>query len=173
MNWLRKVLGHRGREYRGADFSVRIEPIMREAVSVIHSYEGTTLNLDGERIGKKWEGIEVHIPQEVNGEKTAHIVSHLEAAFQALGYGYVIARLARVEVVDEAERQVAVAQLREMGYEIGVSADRRQIRQTAMPGAPRQDIETLRKQTPRMMSLIEAIHGTRKHFQILAKSKDF
>src|SRR6476469_9968425 len=31
MNWLFKLLGNRKREYRGSDFSVRIEQIFREA----------------------------------------------------------------------------------------------------------------------------------------------
>jgi hypothetical protein len=66
MNWLLKLLGYPDREYRGGDFSVRIEPIRREVVSVVHKRQGSTLNLAGERIGEKWEGIEVHVPQEVD-----------------------------------------------------------------------------------------------------------
>jgi hypothetical protein len=172
MNWLRKMLGSRGREYRGPGFSVRVKPTVREAVSIIYTHQGITLNLDGERCGKEWERIEVRIPQEFDGEQTARIVCHLETAFQELGYGYVIARLGEVEVVGDAEREAAIVELREMGYEVEVSADRKQIRQKAIAGTPRQNLETLRKQTPRMMSLIQAIHGTRTHLQILAKSKE-
>jgi hypothetical protein len=75
-------------------------------------------------------------------------------------------------VVEETERQAAIAEPQEMEYEIEVSADRRQIRQKAIAVAPRRDMESLRKQTPRMMSLMQAIHGTRKYFQVLAKSKE-
>jgi hypothetical protein len=164
MNWLLELLGYREREYRGDDFSVRIESIMREGVSVVHSRHGVRLNLSGERIGGKWEGIEVHIPQEVEAAQVPSIADDLEVAFRAMGYGYVITRLAGVDVVPETERQAAIAELREMGYEIEVSTDGREIRQRRIAGAPRLDVETARKQAPRMMSLLQSVHGTRHRF---------
>lgn len=172
MNWLLKKLRYRDREYRGSDFHVRIEPIMREAVSVIHTRHGITLNLSGQLIGRRWEGVEVHIPHEVEVEQASQVARDLETAFQALGYGYVIARLGEVEIVPETERQAAIAELHEMGYEIEVSADHKQVRQKLREGAPRPDIETARKQAPRMMSLIQALHGKRQLFEILARSKE-
>ena len=172
MSWLLKLLGHRDLKYRGDDFSVRIKPTVREGVSVVYMRQGTPLNLSGERIGRKWEGIEVHIPHEVEAVQLPQIVRDLETAFGAMGYGYVIARRVGTDIVPEAERQAAIAELNEMGYDIEVLPDGR-IRQTPKPGAPRRDIETLRKQTPRMMSLIQAVHGTRQRFEILGKSKEF
>lgn len=172
MNWLLKVLGYRDREYRGDDFSVRIEPIFREVVTVIHNRQGKSLNLSGERIGKKWEGIEVHMPPDVDAAQIPQVVCDLEIAFQAMQYGYVIARKTATDTVPEEERQAAMAELNEMGYDIEISPDRR-IRQTLRAGAPRRDKETLRKQVPRMMSLIQSLHGTRPRFEILAKSKEF
>jgi len=65
MNWLLRLLGLREVEYRGHDFSVRTEPTVREGVSVTYRREGAGLNLSADRIGKKWEVIEVHIPPEV------------------------------------------------------------------------------------------------------------
>ena len=93
--------------------------------------------------------------------------------FKPLGYGYVIARLGEVEIVPETERQAAIAELHEMGYEIEVSADRKEDRLNLRKGVPRPDIESARNQGPRMMSLIQAVHGKRQRFEILAKSKDF
>jgi hypothetical protein len=173
MNWLLKLLRYRDREYRGEGFSVRIEPIMREVVSVIHVRQGARLNLSGERIGKKWEGIDVRIPEEVDAVRAYQVACDLEAAFRAMGYGYVIARLAGVEVVPEIEQQAAITELRGMGYEVEVSPDRRKIHQKRVAGAPRPDIETARKQAPRIMSLIQTIHGTRQLFEVLAKSKEY
>jgi len=170
MGWLLKAFGYQGREYRGDGFRVRIDPVVREAVSVIYTHHGTKLKLGGERIGKKWEGISVQIPQEIDGERLAQIVVHLEIAFRSLGRGYVISRLGAVEIVDETERQAAIAELREMGYEVEVSADRRQIRQKPIEGTARQDKEALRRLAPRMAYLIQAIHGKRQTFQVLAKS---
>ena len=65
MNWLLRLLGLREVEYRSHDFSVRIEPTVRSGVSVTYRREGAGLNLSADRIGKKWEVIEVHIPPEV------------------------------------------------------------------------------------------------------------
>ena len=81
MNWLPKLLGHRDREYRGDDFSVRIQPGFRELVSVIHTRSGTTLTLDGERIGRKWEGIDVRIPEDVESERARQIGRDLETGW--------------------------------------------------------------------------------------------
>jgi hypothetical protein len=172
MNWLLNLLGYRGRGYRGDDFSVRIEPIFRELISVIYTRQGESLKLGGERIGKKWEGIDVQLPANVDDAQVAQIVRDLETAFVALRYGYVIARKAAVDTVSETERQSALAELREMGYEIEILPDGK-IRQTRSAGVPRQDVETLRKQAPRMVSLMQAVHGTRQRLETLAKSKEF
>lgn len=172
MNWLFRRLGLREREYRGDDFSVRIEPVFREAVSVVHTREGKRLSLSGERIGKKWEGIQVQIPPEGDAKQMQQVVRDLETAFQALRYEYLIARKTATETVPEEEQQAAMAELNEMGYDIEVMSDGK-IRQTFRPGAPRRDRETLQEQVPRMMSLLQSLHGARPRFEILAKSKEF
>jgi len=172
MNWLRKLLGYRGREYRGKDFSVRIKPIFREVISVIHTRRGISLNLDAELIGKKWEGIEVIIPEQRDAVQISELVRDLETAFQAMGHGYVIARKTGVDIVPEAERQAAIAELNEMGHEIEVLPDGK-IRLTRREGAPPRAVETIRKQTPRMMALMQSVQGRRQRFETLAKSKQF
>jgi 5-enolpyruvylshikimate-3-phosphate synthase len=173
MNWLLKKLGYRDRKYRAADFSVTIEPGFREIVSVMHERGGASLHLDGERIGKKWEGISVHIPEGVDKARVAQIARDLETAFQALGYGYIIARLAGIEIVSESEQQAAITELNSMGINVEVSPDRKQIRQSWKHGAPRLDKDTARKQAPRIMSLIQALHGKRQRFETLARSSQF
>jgi len=173
MNWLLKKLGYRDRKYRAADFSVTIEPGFREIVSVMHERGGTRIHLDGERIGKKWGGIAVHIPEDVDAARATQIARDMEPAFQALGYGYIIARLAGIEIVPETEQQAAITELNSMGINVEVSPDRRQIRQSWKQGAPRLDKDTARKQAPRMMSLMQALHGKRQRFEILAKSSHF
>jgi hypothetical protein len=160
-------------EYNGNDFSVRVRPRFRENVSVIYTHHGTELSLDGERIGGRWEGVQVLIPSDLEAEKVTTLVSHLEAAFQALGLGYVIVRLAEVEHISDADRQAAMAELREMGYEMELSADRKRAQVKAIPGIPPRNRETLRIQAPRMMSLIQDVRGTRQRYQTLAKSKEF
>ncbi|MFZ0213496.1 MAG: hypothetical protein WBE20_08160 [Candidatus Acidiferrales bacterium] len=172
MNWLLKKLGYHHREYRGADFSVRIEPIMREAVSIIHKRQGSTLNLSAERAGGKREGIAVQIPNQIDAQRVRQIVSDLETAFQVLDCDYVISRSVGVDIVPEAERRTAIAELEDMGLETEVSPGGSQIRLKRREGASHFDFETIRKRTPRMMSLMQAVRGKRERFEILAKSKD-
>jgi hypothetical protein len=172
MNWVLKLLGYRDREYRGDGFSARIEPIMREVVSIVHTRNGASLNLGGERIGSKCKGIEVHIPPEVDADQIPQVVRDLETAFEAMRYGYVIARKTGTDIVPKEERQTAMAELYDMGYDIEILPNHK-IRQTLRLGAPRRDIETVRKQTPRIMSLMQSLHGTRPRWEILAKSKEF
>ncbi len=131
------------------------------------------LYLDGEHIGKKWEGILVQIPEDVDTSQAAQIGRDLEIAFQALGYGYIIARLAGIQIVSETEQQAAITELNSMGINVEVSPDRRQIRQGWKAGAPRLGIDTARKQAPRIMSLMQALHGKRQRFEILARSTQF
>ena len=160
------------REYRGDNFSVQIEPNFREAIFVIYMRHGKSLRLDGEMIGRKWEAIDVRLPDTVEDAQVAQIVCDLEAALAALRIGYVIARKVGVDTVPEPEREAALAELREMGYDIEILPNGA-IRQTKRPDAPRHDIETLRMQVPRMMSLIQSVHGRRQRVETLAKSKEF
>lgn len=179
MNRLLKKLGYRGRkprggrEYSGADFFVRIEPIGRELVSITYKRQRRTLNLEAERIGKRWEGVSVKVPKQLDAERVPSLVADLETAFRAMGDDYVIYRSLGTDIMPETERQAAITELRDMGFEIEVSSDGSQIRQKRREGAPHTDIETMRKQTPRIMSLLHAVRGKRERFEILAKSKEF
>lgn len=178
MNWLLKKLGfrgraHRGREYRGADFFVRIKPIFGELVSIAYKRQGDTLSLDAERIGKRWEGVSVKIPERVDAARVPQLVADLGTAFRALGDDYLIYRSLGTDTVPETERQAALTELRDMGFEIEVSPDGSQIRQKRREGAPRADAETMRKLAPRIMSLLQAARGKRERFEILARSKEF
>lgn len=172
MNWLRKVFGPRAREYRGDDFSVRIKSVFREAVSVIYTRQGRTLTFGGELIGSKWQGISVQLAPDLEESQVTQIVRDLEAGFIALKYGYVITRKIAVDIVPEFERQAALTELREMGFEIEVLTNGK-IRQTRRKDAPRPDVETARSQAGRMLSLLQAVHGRRPRIETLAKSKDF
>ena len=171
MSWLLRLLGYRDRGYRGVDFQVRLEPIQREVLSVIHTRSGISTNLLAEYIGKKWEGISVHIDPEIENTKATQIVSDLATAFEAMNCGYVIVRKVSVDIVPESEIQAAVGELRKMGFEIEILPDGR-IRQSKVLGAPHQDLETIKKQTPRIMQLMQTVHGKRTRFETLAKSKD-
>ena len=97
MNRLFKLLGIRGREYRGSDFSVQIEPIAHEVVSVIYTRDSANSNFSADRFGRKGEILQVAIPHEMDLAEACHIVRDLEIAFVAMGYAYVIARKPGIE----------------------------------------------------------------------------
>jgi len=172
MNLLSKIFGLRPNEFQDRNFKVRIESIFRENVLIIHTRDGKTVNFDGERYGKKWDGIQVHVPEDVEPTQVQQIVRDLETAFKAMQYEYVILRKAGVEIVPEEEQQTALAELHQMGFQVEVSPDRKQIRQTRRADAPLQDKAALRKMAPRMMSLIQSVKGTRQCFEVLAKSPE-
>lgn len=172
MNLLFKLLGLRPNEFRDRNFRVRIESIFRENVSVVHTRDSETINFDGERYGKKWHGIRVYIPEVVERAQLLQIVQDLETALKAMRHEYVILHKAGVEIVPEKEQQAALAELNQMGFQIEVSTDRKQIRQTRKPDAPLLDKAALRKMAPRMMSLIQSLKGTRQRLEVLAKSPE-
>ena len=167
------MLGHHASEYRGDGFSVRIDQGFRELVTVVHTRDGTALKLGGERIGKKWQGIGIHLASGLDAAQVPQIVHDLAIAFEALRYGYIISRTARVDAVPESERQAALAEINELGFEIQVSADRKQVTQSRRPGVPPPDRKTSERIATRMMNLLQTVRGIRPIVEVLAISKDF
>jgi hypothetical protein len=161
----------RTQEYCGDGFSVRIEPNLRELVFVIYTRAGEALKLSGERIGEKWEAISVLIPENVADIQVAEIVHDLRSAFVALHTGFVIRRKVGVDTVPEPERQAALTELRTMGFDAVIQPNGA-IRLTKRPGETLSGIEPARAQAPRIMSLIQSVHGMRARIETLAKSKD-
>jgi hypothetical protein len=172
MNWLLKRLGYRNRHYCGEGFSVRIEPMGREALYVNYKRADTKYSLDGQYIGRGWGGVEVWVPLDIDSVEAQRITQDLKAAFEPMSYGYIIVRQTGVEIVAEPERRAAMEELRSIGWKIEILKDGK-IRQTWRQGAPRQDFKTIRKTAPRIMTLLHTIRGRRERFEILAKSKEF
>ena len=173
MSWLLKKLGYREREYRGDDFSVRVETGFREIVTIVHTRQPTILGLEGERIGNRWQGIRLHLPRDLNPADVTQIVHDLETAFGAMRYGYVIFRTVRVDPVSEAEQEAAITELHEMGFEVERTTDPRGIALIPRSDVPRSGTKTAQGTAPRIMSLVQALRGTRQQVELLAKSKGF
>jgi hypothetical protein len=173
MIWLFKKLGYREREYRGDDFSVRVEPGFREIVFIVHTRQPTIRRLEGERIGNRWQGIGLHLPRDLNPADVTQIVRDLETAFGAMRYGYVISRTVRVDPVSETEQEAAITELHEMGFEVERTTDPRGIALIPRSDVPRPDTKTAKRMAPRIMSLVQSLRGTRQQVELLAKSKGF
>jgi|ERR1700748_1627691 len=163
-------------DYVTGDFSVVIEQGFRELVRVVYQRAEKTLHLDGEHIsrlvpGQPREGLYVQIPP-VAVEHLPRMIKDLDEALTALGYGYVISRDKGSEAVSETERNAAIAELHEMGYQVEILPDR-SVRQSRLPGAPIPGTEAIRNQMPRMMTLIQTVQGSLHRFEVLAKTEGF
>jgi len=160
-------------EYRGADFSVRIVPGFREIGSVVITRSGTARTLDGERIGKKWEGIGIHLPNDVDLADVPDVVRDLEEGLHALGYGFVITRTGAIEGVSEREQEAALDELHRLGFEVESSPDRKQISLRPKREIPRHDTPTSGAVGQRVSSLVRSLTGIRHRVELLAASAEF
>ncbi len=164
----------RGKEYRGDGFSVRIEQGFREIVFLIISRAGNTRKLEGEWIGKSWNGIGIILAQDTDPAEVPGIVRDVETGLGALHVGYRISRMVAVDAVPEAEQQAALTELEDMGFEVERSTDLRQISTTWKPGAKRPESSKAAKEFAlRMQKLISTLSGSRPRIEVLARSKEF
>jgi len=164
----------RDKEYRGDGFSVRIQHGFRELVTLVISRDGTTRKVDGELIGKRWEGIGIRFDQHIDPADAAVIARDVVTALSALHIGYLITRTVAVDPVPEAEQHAALAELGEMGFDVERSADMRQISTTWKPGAKRPESSRAAKEFAlRMQKLIGTLSGSRPRIEVLARSKEF
>src|SRR5215475_11565713 len=109
--------------FRAQDFSVEIKRKVRELIEVIYVENGKMLFFRGELAGSKWEQLILRIPDELSISDQSNVVANLGAAFEKLGREFVIYQMGPLEPIPEAERQSAISQLRELGFEPEVSAD--------------------------------------------------
>lgn len=159
----------RRREYRGQGFTVRIDPGFRELVTVVHTRAGTTRKLDGERIGKRWNGIALHLPRDIEAEAVPALVSDIAGGLAALRCGYVITRTVVTDRVSDAEQQAAIAELKRIGFDVQRSPDLKQISLIPIPGVQR-DVKWA---VGRTQSLVQTLSGSRPRTEVLAVSPDF
>jgi len=88
LNSLLKLLGYRARKHSGDGFSVEIRSLVREGILVIYTRSGMSLDLVGERTGRKWETIQVEIPRKDDMAQVLQIAADLKSAFRAMNYEY-------------------------------------------------------------------------------------
>jgi hypothetical protein len=88
LNLFLKLLGYRPRKYSGDGLSVEIKSLVREGILVIYKRSGMSLNLIGERTGRKWETLQVEVPRKDDVAQVSQIAADLERAFRAMDYEY-------------------------------------------------------------------------------------
>ena len=116
----------------------------------------------------------MHLPRDVDPTIVPQIVHDLETAFTALRYGYVISRPVRVDPVSGAEKQAAIAELNQMGFEVERSTDPKEVVLRPRSLSPQPDTEKKAQSTaPRGMALLRSLRRTRWQIELLARSKEF
>lgn len=172
MNWLKKFFREKGRRYQGDGFSVQANHTVREGMRITYASGDEAIQCSGELIGKRWRSIAVRIPQTVEREKAQTMAQQIAEALKDWGYlGYVIDRVAAVEIVPEEERKAALAKLDEMGFEIEVLPNGA-VRQRLKSGASRPSREQAANLGLQMFPLVRAAYGKRPRIETLAKSDE-
>ena len=152
---------------------MRVIPGFREIVSIVHSRGKNDLKFDGEFVAANGRtGIDVAIPATFEPALAMQIARDLEMAFDEMGYGYVIRRDAGTDSIPQEDRQSALGKLEQLGVAAKIMPDGK-ISLSQTPDARRQNAELLREKGERIYSLLLDAHGTRKRWEILAKSENF
>jgi hypothetical protein len=158
---------------RAADFpgfSLRIQRGSREMMSVIYETNGHSTTFEGSLTGPAWKQIELLIPADFHANHLDRVVADLAKGIGGLGYEYRILRRGDAEVVPEAERKAALVELRKMGWEPEVSADRSQVELKRADGSREPSPQDALAQSENMARLVAALHGTRYKLEELARS---
>jgi hypothetical protein len=153
------------------NFSVRIEKVFREAVYVVYREHDRDVKFSGELIGEKWEEINVEVTKGLPEEDLSRIVPNLAAGLAKLGYKYSIFRKGELQPIPEDERLSAIGELRQMGIDVEISADRNQIKTTPRPDWRRPSQEGAKAMAARMIELTQTARGIRATIEILARSE--
>jgi hypothetical protein len=162
---LKALLMSLGRRRSGP--SIRIVRQRREGVDLEYKDGGHTIRLSGELTGPRWKQMNVRVAE---GDWSEELLDKIAAAIAQRGYEFAIYRLGETQTISEPEREAALSELQSMGYQIEVSPDRKRIKQSLAPGPRAPSLEEAKKAAPRIMKLIETVHGNRRPVEVLRKS---
>ena len=151
-------------------FSIHIRRGSRNQVSVLYESGSRSTTFEGSLTGEGWKQIELLIPADFQADRLDLVVASLAKGIGEVGYEYRILRRGDAEAVPESEREAALAELRKMGWEPEVSADRAQVELKRTDGAAAPSPQEAIAQSERMARLVAALHGTRYKLEELARS---
>jgi hypothetical protein len=159
----------RAADFRG--FSLRIQRGARNLASVVYEEKGHTHTFEGELAGPGWRQLNLLIPSDFSGDGLDRVVANLAKGIGELGYEYLIRRRGEAEAIPEKECKAALAELRKMGWEPEISADRSQVELKRTDGSRSPSPEEAIANSERLARLVQTVHGTRYKFEELARSK--
>jgi hypothetical protein len=154
-------------------FSLTVDTVGHGEAFVTYSDKSKKLSLDattepGERFFAT--RISVKVPRELPNEQIRDLVSNLSSGLKTLRYEYLIYRKGGPQTVPEEERNAAIAELRQMGFEILESSGPGKIGRAVTHNWER----TSRKEGKARLSLVQSLmakaSGVRENIEVLARS---
>lgn len=165
--WLRVVL-KRPSTATFSDFAVTVSKTGHEQALISYRRKDRSLIFDAEVTGPKQ--VDIYIPEELPIDDIEHIVSNLELALQKMRYEYLIYKTGKAEAVSKEEREAAIAELRQKGFEVRATAQGMEIMQAASPNRQKMSRAGAKAVTPGLLRLLNRAQGKRASIQILARS---
>ena len=153
-------------------FSLAISRFGRTEVTVIYRNETRNLYFDarvGGRMFRKCR-IAVSAPSDLSPEDFQAVVPKLAEGLSRLRYEYLIFRKTNPRPIPEEERQAAITELRQMGFEIQVPAGPGQIGRAVTHSWKRTSGEQAKARISQVQSLMVTASGVLEDTEVLARS---
>ncbi len=154
-------------------FSVNISTLGREEAYVIYRSNDRQLEFAAQiGSGKRFftPRISVRVPKEMPDGDVREVIPNLALALAKLHYEYFVFRKDEPQTIPEAEREAAIAELREMGCEIKEMIGQGPMQRAVVNNWPRFSEEQVKTAIPRVQDLTNQARGVRESIEVLARS---
>ena len=161
----------KSRKYKTPRFSLALGHFSRECLDATYQEGVRTIVFDGERVGKKWEQLNLRVPADLGEEALHRVLANLAEALEKMGHEFLVFRTGPAEPIPEDQQKAAIAGIRQMGMEPEVSANGSTITLKKLPGwKPPAEFDA-KQQAIHMTRLLSTARGKKARIEILAKSK--
>lgn len=154
-------------------FSVAVSKVGRTEAYVTYRAENTVIEFCAEvGTGKKFfaRRISIRIPEEMANEKLCNIVPNLTHGLAKLHYQYLIYRRTGSQTIPEEERDAAILELRQMGFELTGPAGNGRIQRAVSNDWRRASGAEAQAKLSKVQELMHKARGAREKIEVLASS---
>jgi hypothetical protein len=154
-------------------FSVTISIVGRNEAYVTYQGNSTQLEFSTEiGRGKKMfsSRVALEVPKEVPDEDVREIVPQLALALAKLHYEYLVFRKREFQTIPDAERESAIAELRQMGCEIKEPVGHGQVQHAVVNDWRGFSAEQTQGRIARLQDLLGKAREVRQSIEVLASS---
>jgi hypothetical protein len=166
LNWFK-----RRRKFKTKDYALELGNFSRECLEAVYEEGGAAVVFAGERVGRKWEQINLQAPAGLPEAAYARVLPNVLAGLEALGYVGLVFRTGPGELIPQVEQEAATARLREIGMEPIVAPDGSSIQLRKIPDWKQPPGFDARAHALETMKLARTAGGKRTRIEILAKSE--